>query len=124
MKNILGIDYGKNLGLAIATTPLAEPLKTISLNESFEVIKSLVQEYQIDLIVIGISEGEMAEKTKSFAKNLENNISTPIYFQDETLSSHHTRQKMAKANYKQSKKHQKIDHLVAASILQDYLDEH
>ena len=123
MNHLLGIDYGtKHLGLAIATGPLAEPVATVPTGQSFDRIKQLIAEHQIDQIVIGISENQMADETKAFAESVKQSTKLPTVLHDETLSSLETRQKIAAANIKKSKREAKIDHLVAASILQDYID--
>jgi putative holliday junction resolvase len=125
MAVFLGIDYGeKNLGLAVSSGPLAEPVKTIALTAAHEEINSLVKTYSVTALVIGLSEGQMAQKTRAFASEIGEVTHLPIYFQDETLSSYDTRVKMAKSGKSKKYRQQKIDHLVAAAILQDYLDSH
>ena len=123
MKNLLAIDYGlKHVGIAIALTPLAEPVATVSLTIAIPEILKLIDKHDIKEIIIGFSESTTALLTKDFAKELNDHISIPITFHDETLSSNITRKKMAQAGMKQSRRHNKMDHLVAASILQDYID--
>lgn len=124
MKHLLCIDYGqKHIGLAIAVTQLAEPLKTVLKEEAIPIILDIIKEKNIDTVIIGLSENIMANLTKEFADTLAKHTDTPIVFHDETLSSRITRQKMSKAGLKKKKLHNKIDHLVAAHILQDYIDE-
>lgn len=121
--NILGIDYGtKHVGLAVATGPLAEPVATVSIDKSIDTINQLIREHQIGQIIIGISENQMAEETKNFADQVRQSTNIDIIFHDETLSSQEMRQKVATAKMKKSKREAKIDHLVAAAILQDYID--
>ena len=66
MANLLGIDYGTEcLGIAIATTPLAEPLLILDNNvDLFNKLQQICQEQAITKIIIGLSEGEMAQKTQ------------------------------------------------------------
>jgi putative Holliday junction resolvase len=119
----LGLDYGeKHIGVAVATTILAEPLEVINTNSAIERISLWLTKYHITDIVLGISENETAEKTKVFAKLLEDTFHLPLHFQDETLSSQDTRRKLAQSGLKRSIREAKIDHYVAATILQDYLD--
>lgn len=121
--NYLAIDYGdKYIGLAVATGPLAEPIATIKIDGALTTIMELAGQYAVDTIVIGISEGAMAKKTRDFAKKLETLTPIPIDFHDETLTSQETRLQIAQMGMKKSRRESKIDHLVAAAILQDYLD--
>jgi putative transcription antitermination factor YqgF len=120
--NYLCIDFGRqHLGLALATTDLAEPLLTIPTAESTPVIAALVHQHAIDQIVVGLPDGDIANHAKAFVDNLKLTISTPIIFHDETLSTHEAKQKLLHA--KKSKR-QLDHHFAAALILQDYLDFH
>jgi putative holliday junction resolvase len=123
MKSYLAIDYGQvHLGLAIATTELAEPFKVISRKGAIETIKKLTDTLAITDIIIGLSEGAMAAETKAFGQELAKATGLPLHFHDETLSSQETRLLAARAGMKKSRRQGKIDHLVAAHILQDFLD--
>lgn len=94
---LLGIDYGDaRVGLAFANSPLAEPLTTVSTNKAIPTILGLIEKQNIDAIIIGISEGQTAEKTKAFAYQIKDKTQKPIYFQDETLSSQETLIKLKK----------------------------
>jgi len=121
MKTYLGIDFGTvHVGLAIATSPFPEPLEVVSLEDSILRIASLVKEHHVQTIVIGISEGNMALQTRSFAALLKENVSVPIVFHDETLSSQRAQKAM---QHKKKKDRRGADHHYAAAlILQDYLD--
>lgn len=125
---ILGIDYGeKKIGISFATTMLAEAHSVIRyerVEEAIAKIKKLVQDEHIEKVVIGISEGETAQKTKRFAYELKSALGKPIIFQDETLSTQ-TAQKLAiEANVSRKKRRRLEDAFTAALILQDYLDTH
>ena len=123
MKTFLGIDYGRNhVGLAVSFATLSEPLETVSTKHVFEKIIQYIDEYNVDEIVLGISEAAMAEEIKDFSKKLQTKVKLPIHLQDETLSSYETRVKVAQAGMSKKRREQKIDHLVAAHILQDFLD--
>lgn len=123
--NLLGLDYGeKHIGVALATTFVAEALEIISTHKAIEKIETYVQQYAIEAIVLGISENQMGKKTRDFARVLSEKFQLPIHFQDETLSSQDTRRQMAIQGLKRSVRQAKADHYVAAAILQDYLDTH
>lgn len=120
----LAIDFGtKRIGLAISVATLADPLKIIPNNEqTISEIKKIIEEESIKQILLGLSEQEMAEKIKVFAKLLEKEINLPIIFYDETLSSKETHQKINLSHMKKSKKRQPIDHYAASHFLQEWLD--
>jgi len=121
--NLLCLDYGTQwTGIAIATTPLAEPFKTIPTNQVITTIPKLVENYNINALIIGISEGQMAQTTRQFAIKLKEIINLPIYFHDETLTSQEARRKLAQAKAKKQKREAKTDHYAATAILQDFID--
>ncbi len=119
--NYLSIDYGtQHIGIAIATTPLAEPLKTIPAKDAIETIIKLTTQHKIDHIVIGLSENQMAQTTTDFAHQLSAQTQLPIHLHDETLTSQTASQKLSHA--KKKTKRGPDHHFAAALILQDYLD--
>jgi putative Holliday junction resolvase len=120
----LAIDYGtKRIGLAISIATLADPLKIIPNTQgTIKEIKQIIEEEAIKQILLGISEREMAEKTKIFAKELASNLDIPIIFYDETLSSKETHHKINHSHMKRSKKRQPIDHFAASQFLQEWID--
>ncbi len=122
---ILAIDYGTvRIGLAISRGSLAEPLLIWSSNQLalFDNIARVCKEENVWKIIVGLSENEMAEKTKEFVEELKQHTNVPIEFVDETLSSHTVHQKVLETGMKQSQRQQPIDHLAAAEFLQEYLD--
>ncbi len=122
MAVILGIDYGqKNIGVAIATTPLAEPLTVLD-NDSqlFDHLNNIIQAEAAESIIIGISEGEMARLTQEFGQKLAQVTQIPIKYYDETLSSYEAKQKLSHASW--SKRTQPQDAYQATIMLQNYLD--
>jgi putative Holliday junction resolvase len=120
----LAIDFGtKRIGLAISIATLADPLKIIPNNDStISEIKKVIEEESIKQVLIGISEKEMAQKTKAFAQLLKNEINLEIIFYDETLSSKETHSKIHNSHMKRSKKRQPIDHYAASQFLQEWID--
>ena len=124
MKNVLAIDYGtKRIGLAVNKAGLAEPLAILINDESvFEKIKQILEQKEIDLILVGLSENKMAEKTKEFAQELGKKTKLPIEFTDETLSSKNVHQKLAHSHMKLKKRQKPIDHYAAAEFLQEWLE--
>jgi putative Holliday junction resolvase len=123
-ETILAIDYGTvRVGLAKSVLSLAQPLYIVGNNpDLFRKIKELCLELQITTIVVGISENQMAEKTKAFVSELEKVCAVPVVLWDETLSSHTVHQKARELGWSKGKQQRPIDHLAAAEILQDWLD--
>lgn len=126
MKKVLAIDYGtKRIGLAVSRAGLADPLTVVVNDENLlSWLKALIEEKEIGLILIGISEQKMAEKTKCFAQELEKLVNVPLAFVDETLSSEEARKHLAHSSIKLKSKQGPIDHYAAAIFLQDWLDTH
>jgi putative Holliday junction resolvase len=126
MSKVLGIDYGKKkIGLASATTTLAEVYGVIrfeTIKEAIRKIRKTVEREKVEKIVIGISEGKMAKETKRFGRKLEKEINLPVVFQDETLSTKEAQALAIEAGIRRKKRKQLEDAYAAAVILQDYLD--
>jgi len=120
----LAIDFGtKRIGLAISVATLADPYKIIPHDDKTPVaIRKICAMEGVKQILMGISENEMAEKTKAFAKKLEKEVDLPIIFFDETLSSKTVHEKLATSHMKRSKRQQPIDHYAASEFLQEWLD--
>ena len=123
-KPILAIDYGtKRLGLAVSHASLAVPLKIIEykeLSRAIEQIKQTCSEHNIALIVVGLSEQEMAEESRRFGATLEQQVQIPVEYADETLTSKEVRHKMKERGKRLGSK--PIDHLAAALILEEWLE--
>ena len=123
---ILGIDYGrKKIGLATADGVLAEPLKVLRYQDIgglSEEIKKIVHDLKVEKIVMGVSEGKMAEETKKFGRRLQKKLGIPLIFQDETLSTQQAQELSIKAGIKRKKRRELEDAYSATLILQSYLD--
>ncbi len=122
----LSIDYGlAHIGLAISEGILAEPfgqLDYISDEKLVADIRNICHQEEISIIIVGISEGQMAKITKQFAQKLEQNIGLTVELIDETLSSQEATRLMVEASTKQSKRRTNGHQTAAAIILQSYLD--
>ena len=134
MKSLLSIDFGdKRTGFAKSDELglLAHPhsvFKTHPYGKLLVHMKSIVEEFNMGGIVLGVPYGEseritkQTEKVLRFKAKLENDFDIPVYEIDESYSS-----KMALdmahqrgQNFKQIKKD--IDAQAAAIFLQDFLD--
>lgn len=123
---ILGIDYGrKKIGLALSGGKLSEPYKVLRLEvveEGAEKVCEVVNKKGVEKIVVGISEGEMAEEARAFGEKIEFMCKKPVIFQDETLSTKDAQELSIKAGIKRKKRKKMEDAYSAALILQSYLD--
>ena len=123
---ILGIDYGeKKVGLAISESILAEPYKVIRCRgeEIFGKIKKVIEDEGIELIVVGLSEGATAERTKIFTDKLKDFTQIPINFSDETLSTKISQDLALKSGINRKKRKEMEDAFAAAVMLQNYIDK-
>jgi putative transcription antitermination factor YqgF len=122
-EKILAIDYGTvRLGTALSYGTLAEPLTILANdNQLIDNLKKIIASECVTKIVFGLSENEMAEKTKVFSAQLAAATNLPVIFFDETLSSHEVTEKLKHLG-KKNHHRQHIDHFAAAHILQNYLD--
>src|SRR5687768_921800 len=123
---LLGLDVGKRrIGVAI-TDPLAitaRPHSTIDRNKQAVVkIASIVEELQIGKIVVGLPlhlsgvEGEQALDVRNFVTKLQAQVSIPIEFKDERLTTVEAEYRLSDRRGDRRKRKSKID-AVAASIL-------
>jgi len=119
-KNCLAVDYGtKNIGLAISISGIISPLSVIQNNpEIYTNIISIIDEYQISKVYVGMSMGKFALKTKDFVDKLSTMLKCSVETVEETVSTIEATQiylnnKGKKKNYKRS-----IDAISAAVILE------
>lgn len=118
---LLGIDFGlKKVGLALSDGFLVEPLGVVRNKNQ---IKRICQEQGVEKIVIGLSEGKMAEKTKRFGQKLKLITGLPVDYQDETLSSQEAKKLMVKIGKPQKKRRDQEHAIAAALILRHYLTQ-
>ncbi len=120
---VLGIDYGhKRIGLAISdeTSTFARELKIVSPKEFWKAVLSILAEYEIVLIVVGLplaSSGGDSNKTREvrdFATQLETKTHSKVELFDERLSSVMARHLPGGSR--------QVDSLAAQIILQNFLD--
>ncbi len=120
-QTILAFDFGeKRTGVAVGNTltKTAEPLKIIqekNQQDKFKVIEELVQEWQPQILVVGLpthpdgAEHEMTEKAKRFGNQLNGRFQKEVVWVDERYTS----VSVDGGN----------DALAAQLILQQYLDQ-
>ena len=121
----LAIDFGtKRVGLAVSKGTLAVPLVVLpNQDDLFDELIRIIQEEEIKKIIVGLSENEMAIKTREFAEELKKKIDIPIVFSDETLSSQEVEKRIQQQGIKKSVRSGPIDHFAAAIILEEWLEQ-
>ena len=134
---VLGLDYGsKTVGVAICD-PLgwtAQPVETIERKEENKLrktlarIESLVKEYNVEKIVLGLprnmdgSSGERVEKTLEFKTMLERRVKLPIILWDERLTTVAAEEILIESGIRREHRKAYVDQIAAGLILQEYLD--
>ena len=131
---LIGIDPGKNnIGVAICdekkvvATPF-ETLKKIKFDSLLSQINKIIEENNIKGIVVGQpinmdgSLGKSVQSSIDFAKKLSKNITIPITFWDERLSSEAAFKMTKDLNSNISNKIKNLDKNSAAFILQGAID--
>jgi putative Holliday junction resolvase len=98
-KTILAFDFGeKRIGVAVGNTitKTAEALKIIqgkNQDEKFKAIEALIQEWQPELLVVGLpthpdgAEHEMTQKAKRFGNQLHGRFQREVVWVDERYTS-------------------------------------
>jgi putative Holliday junction resolvase len=98
-KTILAFDFGeKRIGVAVGNTitKTAEALKIIqgkNQDEKFKAIESLIEEWQPQLLVVGLpthpdgAEHEMTQKAKRFGNQLHGRYQKEVVWVDERYTS-------------------------------------
>lgn len=129
----LAIDHGqKRTGLAVcdASETVVSPHSVIETQNSGELLKrilSVIETEEIEAVIIGLpynmdgSEGPRAKKVRTFAERLSENISIPVLFHDERLSSFGAEHLLAEAELTRKKKKKRLDAVAAAEILNAFL---
>jgi len=136
----LGIDYGKRrVGLAVsdATGLLARPWKTIAhdgtLRQIAQALRGEIEHLQreddgLNVIVLGLprrldgAPNALTEEVRALHTILVNEVTIPVLFQDERLSSYEAERMLAERIKDWRKRKPLLDAAAAAVILQDYLD--
>lgn len=121
----LAIDFGtKRVGVAVSRGTLAVPL-VVLVNEDnlFEELLKIIEQEEIQKIIVGLSENEMALKTEEFVRELKAKTEVPVEFADETLSSHEVEQRLKNQGIKHKVRSGPIDHFAAAIILENWLEQ-
>lgn len=122
---ILGVDYGRSkIGLAIAEGPLAEPLSVVrvgSMADAVEKIRKVSEVNEVEKVIVGISENQIADEQRSFAQKLRESGLDVIEW-DETLSTQDAQAFAIQSGVGQKKRREMEDAFAAAIVVQSFLD--
>ena len=131
------MDYGsKTVGVAISDELLltAQAKEIIrrkeenKLRKTLARIEELIQEYGVELIVLGLplnmdqSESVRSALSEEFRDKLERRTSIPVIMWDERLTTVEADAIMDEVGIKKSDRKEYVDMIAAQIILQDYLD--
>ncbi len=134
---IMGLDYGsRTVGVAISDELLltAQAREIIrrkeenKLRKTLARIEELIQEYGVELIVLGLPlHMDQSESVRSglcieFKDKLERRTSLPVIMWDERLTTVEADAIMDEVGIKKSDRKEYVDMIAAQIILQDYLD--
>lgn len=135
-QRILALDLGeRRIGVAIsdALHIIAQPLETIereNLTEDIKKIKTLVSEYNISRVIVGLplnmngSKGLSAQTALGFAEYVKEELGVKVEMVDERLTTSQAERALLEADMSRKKRKKHIDKLAAQMILQAYLDAH
>jgi putative holliday junction resolvase len=126
--NILGLDIGeKRVGVARVNMQAKLPQALMTFDNDLSLIenlKLLIEEYQIDLLVVGLprnlsgAETAQSKYVRDFCDKSLRQLNLPITLFDETLSSVTAESRLHKRNkYPKAE----IDSVAASVILEDYI---
>ena len=134
---IMGLDYGaKTVGVAISDEMLltAQPVETIKreragkLRQTLVRIETLMKEYDVEKVVIGLpkklnnEEGDRCDKTREFGDMVERRSGLEVVYQDERLTTVAADAVLAEGGVRKENRKEYIDKVAASIILQGYLD--
>ena len=133
MTRIIGIDFGEaRTGIAVSD-PLgitAQGLETFAEKDIIKVVEhlcTLAKEYNSREFVVGFPKnmngtvGERGERTREFAKLLEERSGLPVKLWDERLTSSAAHNVLAEANVSGKNRKLAVDKIAAVMILQNYM---
>jgi putative Holliday junction resolvase len=131
----MGLDIGTHtIGIAISDELgiTAQGLKTLrrkSMEEDFREIATIINQFEIQKIVVGLPKnmngtlGKQAEIVLKWIKILMEKVHIPVVTWDERLSTVGASKVLLEADLSRRKRKKVIDKLAAVLILQGYLDQ-
>jgi putative holliday junction resolvase len=133
---VMGLDVGsKTVGVAISDALgwTAQGIETVRINEEegefrIDRIKALAEEYEVDTIIVGMPKnmnntiGPRGEASKAYGDLIHRELSIPVKYWDERLSTMAAERVLLEADVSRKKRKKVIDKMAAVMILQGYLD--
>lgn len=134
---IMGLDFGsKTVGVAVSDPLLltAQGVEIIrrkeenKLRQTLARIESLIQEYEVEEIVLGLpknmndTEGTRAELSYEFKDKLERRTGLKVTMWDERLTTVAADRTMMETGIRREHRKEYVDMIAATLILQGYLD--
>ena len=134
---LMGLDFGsKTVGVAVSDLLgiTAQPIEIVrrdkenQLRKTLQRIETLIKEYEISLIVLGLpknmndTSGDRVAKTMEFKEMLERRTGLVVELMDERLTTVQAESIMSLSGVKKKDYKEYVDELAAAIILQTYMD--
>ena len=131
----MGLDVGTHtIGVAISdelgiTAQGLKTLKRRSMEDDFKELTTIIGQYEIERIVVGLPKnmdgtlGKQAEFVLKWIEVLTNKIQVPVVTWDERLSTVGASKVLLEADLSRRKRKKVIDKLAAVLILQGFLDQ-
>ncbi len=134
---LMGLDFGsKTVGVAVSDLLgiTAQPIEIVrrdkenQLRKTLQRIETLIKEYEISLIVLGLpknmndTSGDRVAKTMEFKAMLERRTGLEVELMDERLTTVQAESIMSLSGVKKKDYKEHVDELAAAIILQTYMD--
>ena len=134
ISRILAIDFGtKRMGLAVsdALGLTAQGLPTLErtrIADDLERLRSLVEEYSVEKVLVGNPIGHsggkttMSQQVAEFVEKLRRCLPCPVELRDERLTSVAANRTLREAGLSIGKRQRAVDRVAAVLLLQSYLD--
>ncbi len=134
VSRILAIDFGtKRMGLAVsdALGITAQGLSTLQrtrIADDLERLLALVEEYSVELVLVGNpighsgAETAMSHRVVEFVEKLRRRLPCPVELRDERLTSVEANRTLRDAGLSIGKRQRAVDRMAAVLLLQSYLD--
>lgn len=133
---VLGVDMGqRRIGIALSDSlgMTAQPLMVIerqSTSADLQTLAALAVTHEVAAIVVGLpltlrgERGPQAQRVLAFADALRHQVTVPVEFVDERLTTVQGERALISMDASRRKRKQVIDQVAAQLILQQYLDMH
>ncbi len=131
---IIGLDVGtKTIGVAVSDIMgwTAQGITTVKRSDpdsDVAEIKKLIDEFEAEQVMIGLplnmngSAGPSVDMVRQFGDQLEAEISIPIVYRDERMSTMAAERYLLEGDVSRKKRKKVIDKMAAVFVLQGYLD--